>query len=115
MGTRRISSTSTDSTTGIGHEPGKRPLPHLGPRQADALDFIAISLSESREYPSVSELAGRLKVSRARAWKLIKELREKGYLKRVPDETARNIEITPAAWEKLSAKRLSIARIGGGR
>lgn len=83
----------------------------ITPRQKDLLEFIVSSIRENHVPPTISEMAGGLKVkSKNAVAKLLKELEEKGYIKR--DATARGIRVLDSLGRSLQKGLVSIPLIG---
>ena len=82
----------------------------ITPRQKDLLEFIVSSIRENHVPPTISEMAGGLKVkSKNAVAKLLKELEEKGYIKR--DATARGIRVLDSLGRSLQKGLVSIPLI----
>lgn len=54
----------------------------MTPRHAEALDFIRSRITEAHLPPTLEEIATRVRVSRAGAWKIVGALEDAGYIRR---------------------------------
>ncbi len=54
----------------------------MTPNQQEALDFIRERIDVAQLSPTLEEIANRVRVSRAGAWKIVGALEEQGYLRR---------------------------------
>ena len=77
-------------------------LPILTDRQYLLLEFLKEYRVKNRYMPTHREVATFLDIKSANATAYLTALEKKGYLRRIADRVRRNLELTPAAYEKLS-------------
>jgi DNA-binding MarR family transcriptional regulator len=85
----------------IGLEPPEA-LPEIGERQLTCLRFLVEYGMLNSRYPTYTEIAAHMGVSRAQAGRYLEVLEKKGFVMRDASVHVRNIRVTHAGMQRLA-------------